>query len=47
MYAAAEKIYLLLYQDGKIVTMGNIFVLCYQGEFKSSTMKSGIEYMTF
>jgi deoxyhypusine synthase len=46
MYAAAEKIYPLLFQDGKIVQWV-IFLLCYQRRIKVSTMKSGIEYMTF
>jgi deoxyhypusine synthase len=46
MYAA-EKI-LPIVPGWEDSTMGNIFCfLCYQGELKRSTMKSGIEYMTF
>jgi hypothetical protein len=46
MYAAERKIYLLLYQVGKIVQ--NIFAsYVIKGDLKASTMKSGIEYMVF
>jgi deoxyhypusine synthase len=46
MYAAAEK-NLPIIQDGKIVLWEIFFSYVIKGDLKVSTMKSGIEYMTF
>jgi len=48
MLAAAKKNLPLLVPGWEDSTMGNIFAsYCIKGELKASTMKSGIEYMTF
>lgn len=48
MYAAAEKNLPIIVPGWEDSTMGNIFAgNCIQGNLKPSTMKSGIEYMTF
>jgi deoxyhypusine synthase len=46
MYAAAEKNLPIIVPGWEDSTMGNIFA-SYVRELKASTMKSGIEYMTF
>ena len=48
MLAAAEKNLPIIVPGWEDSTMGNIFAShCLKGELKPSTMKSGIEYMTF
>jgi len=48
MLAAAEKNLPIIVPGWEDSTMGNIFAsYCLKGELKPSTMKSGIEYMTF
>lgn len=48
MLAAAEKNLPIVVPGWEDSTMGNIFAsYCLKGELKASTMKSGIEYMTF
>ena len=48
MYAAAEKNIPMVVPGWEDSTMGNIFAsYVLKGELKASTMKSGIEYMTF
>jgi len=48
MLAAAEKNIPIVVPGWEDSTMGNIFAsYCLKGELKTSTMKSGIEYMTF
>jgi len=48
MLAAAEKNLPIVVPGWEDSTMGNIFAsYCIKGELKASTMKSGIEYMTF
>lgn len=48
MLAAAEKNLPIIVPGWEDSTMGNIFAsYCVKGELKPSTMKSGIEYMTF
>jgi deoxyhypusine synthase len=48
MLAAAEKNLPLIVPGWEDSTMGNIFAsYCIKGQLKPSTMKSGIEYMTF
>ena len=48
MYAAAEKNLPIVCPGWEDSTMGNIFAsYVLKGELKASTMKSGIEYMTF
>lgn len=48
MLAAAEKDLPIIVPGWEDSTMGNIFAsYCMKGELKPSTMKSGIEYMTF
>lgn len=48
MYAAAEKNLPIVVPGWEDSTMGNIFAsYVMKGELKASTMKSGIEYMTF
>jgi len=48
MYAAAEKNLPIICPGWEDSTMGNIFAsYVMKGELKASTMKSGIEYMTF
>ena len=48
MLAAAEKNLPLVVPGWEDSTMGNIFAsYCIKGELQPSTMKSGIEYMTF
>lgn len=48
MYAAAEKNLPIVVPGWEDSTMGNIFAsYVLKGELKASTMKSGIEYMTF
>ncbi len=48
MLAAAEKNLPIIVPGWEDSTMGNIFAsYCIKGELKPSTMKSGIEYMTF
>ncbi len=48
MLAAAEKNIPIIVPGWEDSTMGNIFAsYCIKGELKPSTMKSGIEYMTF
>lgn len=48
MLAAAEKNLPMVVPGWEDSTMGNIFAsYCIKGELKPSTMKSGIEYMTF
>lgn len=48
MLAAAEKNLPIVVPGWEDSTMGNIFAsYCIKGELKTSTMKSGIEYMTF
>lgn len=48
MLAAAEKNMPIVVPGWEDSTMGNIFAsYCIKGELKPSTMKSGIEYMTF
>lgn len=48
MLAAAEKNLPMIVPGWEDSTMGNIFAsYCIKGELKPSTMKSGIEYMTF
>ncbi len=48
MIAAAEKNLPMVVPGWEDSTMGNIFAsYCVKGELKPSTMKSGIEYMTF
>ena len=48
MLAAAEKNLPMVVPGWEDSTMGNIFAsYCLKGELKPSTMKSGIEYMTF
>ena len=48
MYAAAEKNVPIVVPGWEDSTMGNIFAsYVLKGELKASTMKSGIEYMTF
>ena len=48
MYAAAEKNLPMVVPGWEDSTMGNIFAsYVIKGELKASTMKSGIEYMTF
>ncbi|MBE0649368.1 MAG: deoxyhypusine synthase family protein [Bacteroidales bacterium] len=48
MIAAAEKNLPIVVPGWEDSTMGNIFAsYCIKGELKPSTMKSGIEYMTF
>ena len=48
MYAAAEKSLPIIVPGWEDSTMGNIFAsYVIKGELKASTMKSGIEYMTF
>ncbi len=48
MLAAAEKNLPIVVPGWEDSTMGNIFTsYCIKGELKPSTMKSGIEYMTF
>lgn len=48
MLAAAEKNLPIVVPGWEDSTMGNIFAsYCLKGELKPSTMKSGIEYMTF
>ena len=48
MIAAAEKNLPIVVPGWEDSTMGNIFAsYCVKGELKPSTMKSGIEYMTF
>ncbi|QNR25310.1 MULTISPECIES: deoxyhypusine synthase family protein [Croceimicrobium] len=48
MLAAAEKNLPIIVPGWEDSTMGNIFAsYCLKGELKASTMKSGIEYMTF
>ncbi|MCB0701800.1 MAG: deoxyhypusine synthase family protein [Ignavibacteriae bacterium] len=48
MLAAAEKNLPIIVPGWEDSTMGNIFAsYCMKGELKPSTMKSGIEYMTF
>src|SRR5690606_5163579 len=48
MYAAAEKNLPIIVPGWEDSTMGNIFAsYVMKGELKASTMKSGIEYMTY
>lgn len=48
MLAAAQKNLPIVVPGWEDSTMGNIFAsYCLKGELKASTMKSGIEYMTF
>ena len=48
MLAAAEKNLPIVVPGWEDSTMGNIFAsYCIKGDLKASTMKSGIEYMTF
>ena len=48
MLAAAEKNLPIVVPGWEDSTMGNIFAsYCIKGELKASTMKSGIEYMTY
>ena len=48
MYAAAEKNLPIIVPGWEDSTMGNIFAsYVIKGDLKASTMKSGIEYMTF
>jgi deoxyhypusine synthase len=48
MYAAAQKNLPMVVPGWEDSTMGNIFAgYVMQGELNASTMKSGIEYMTF
>ena len=48
MLAAAQKNLPIIVPGWEDSTMGNIFAsYCMKGELKASTMKSGIEYMTF
>ncbi|MEQ8517714.1 MAG: deoxyhypusine synthase family protein [Cytophagales bacterium] len=48
MVAAAEKNLPIIVPGWEDSTMGNIFAsYCYKGELNASTMKSGIEYMTY
>ena len=48
MYAAAEKNLPIICPGWEDSTMGNIFAsYVLKGELKASTVKSGIEYMTF
>ncbi|MDH5367679.1 MAG: deoxyhypusine synthase family protein [Cyclobacteriaceae bacterium] len=48
MLAAAEKNIPIIVPGWEDSTMGNIFAsYCMKGELKSSTIKSGIEYMTY
>ena len=48
MLAAAEKNLPIIVPGWEDSTMGNIFAsYCLKGELKASTMKSGIEYMTY
>ena len=48
MLAAAEKNLPIVVPGWEDSTLGNIFAsYCIKGELKTSTMKSGIEYMTF
>ncbi len=48
MLAAAEKNLPIIVPGWEDSTMGNIFAsYCLKGELKPSTMKSGVEYMTF
>jgi deoxyhypusine synthase len=48
MLAAAKKNLPIIVPGWEDSTMGNIFAsYCLKGELKASTMKSGIEYMTF
>jgi len=48
MYAAAEKNLLIVVPGWEDSTLGNIFAsYVMKGELKASTMKSGIEYMTY
>ena len=48
MLAAAEKNLPIVVPGWEDSTLGNIFAsYCIKGELKASTMKSGIEYMTF
>ncbi|MGB0147072.1 MAG: deoxyhypusine synthase family protein, partial [Flavobacteriaceae bacterium] len=48
MYAAAQKNLPMVVPGWEDSTMGNIFAsYVLKGELKASTMKSGIEYMTF
>ncbi len=48
MLAAAEKNLPIVVPGWEDSTMGNIFAsYCIKGDLKTSTMKSGIEYMTF
>lgn len=48
MLAAAEKNIPIVVPGWEDSTLGNIFAsYCIKGELKASTMKSGIEYMTF
>ncbi|TRX47139.1 deoxyhypusine synthase [Fulvivirga sp. M361] len=48
MLAAAEKDLPMVVPGWEDSTMGNIFAsYCLKGELKASTMKSGIEYMTY
>ncbi len=48
MIAAAEKNLPIIVPGWEDSTMGNIFAsYCYKGELNASTMKSGIEYMTY
>ena len=48
MLAAAEKNLPIVVPGWEDSTMGNIFAsYCLKGDLKSSTMKSGIEYMTY
>lgn len=48
MLAAAEKNLPIVVPGWEDSTMGNIFAsYCMKGELKASTMKSGIEYMTY
>ena len=48
MYAAAEKNLPMVVPGWEDSTMGNIFAsYVIKGELKASTVKSGIEYMTF
>ncbi len=48
MLAAAKKNLPIIVPGWEDSTMGNIFAsYCIKGELKASTMKSGIEYMTF
>ncbi|MEQ8360778.1 MAG: deoxyhypusine synthase family protein [Cytophagales bacterium] len=48
MLAAAEKNLPIIVPGWEDSTMGNIFAsYCYKGELNASTVKSGIEYMTY